>query len=270
MRQPGQVFDQQAAAERRGHRGRHAIHTRQCAQARGKRIQLLRATAAGRLRAVKLADRPRPCSGNRIARSMDALRIPLCASTPDAISSRQLTATCTPTRLCRRRNSGDSRGRFAAPRETKGRGRYESQHESRRPESANSSRPGNRAGRPAHTAAGARKLRRKARPAAAPSIASRKFSVINCRTTRARLAPIARRISISRCRARPRASSMFPRLAHAESSTSRTITMKIAIAGEPLRCCEASIPAPGVPECARLRRDGPEVAPSCQFAGERR
>ena len=41
-------------------------------------------------------------------------------------------------------------------------------------------------------------------------------------------APIAIRMSISRCRARPRASSMFPRLAHAESSTSRTITMKMA------------------------------------------
>ena len=58
-----------------------------------------------------------------------------------------------------------------------------------------------------------------ATPSAAPLKASRPLSISNCRSRRAREAPSAMRMAISRCRALARASIRLARLAQAISST---------------------------------------------------
>jgi hypothetical protein len=67
-----------------------------------------------------------------------------------------------------------------------------------------------------------------ARPIAPPSKERSRLSVSSRRITRARLPPRASRIAISRCRAAPRARSIFATLAQATSNTSPTINIKAA------------------------------------------
>ena len=64
------------------------------------------------------------------------------------------------------------------------------------------------------------------RPASAPRIASTKLSARSCRITSLLEAPSARRIAISFCRPRPRATRRFATFAQAMSSTSPTIAIR--------------------------------------------
>ena len=68
-------------------------------------------------------------------------------------------------------------------------------------------------------------------PSAPPTAASSTLSVSSCRTRRARPAPSARRIAISRCRTDERASSRFATFAQAMSSTQPTAASSVSSAG---------------------------------------
>ena len=68
------------------------------------------------------------------------------------------------------------------------------------------------------------------RPSAPPAIDSSTPSVMNCRSSRPRLAPSAVRTANSRCRASARASSRLARFAHAISSTRPTAACSTQIA----------------------------------------
>ena len=69
------------------------------------------------------------------------------------------------------------------------------------------------------------------RPSAPPTAASSTLSVSSCRTRRARPAPSARRIAISRWRTDERASSRFATFAQAISSTQPTAASSVSSAG---------------------------------------
>ena len=88
-----------------------------------------------------------------------------------------------------------------------------------------------------------------ATPAAAPRIASRKLSVSSWRINRPRPDPIERRTANSFCRAAPRASSKFARLAQAISKTSATRVMS-SFNGAPKDSCKVEAPRP--PGCKSI------------------
>ena len=66
------------------------------------------------------------------------------------------------------------------------------------------------------------------KPPAAPRTASSRLSVSICRINRVRLAPIAARIAISRCRMVARTNSRFATFMHANSNTKPASTKNIA------------------------------------------